>query len=315
MGRGHKIISVLWDYAVLSFGTLLYCLAWTSFLIPNNIASGGLTGACTILQFATGIPVSTSFIIANVFLLALGFLILGNAFGWKTIYAILLSTVLLRCLPELDCLLALPDHPLYVSERLLIPIIGGLVEAVGISLIFKKGGSTGGTDILALIVNKFWPISPGKTYMMADLMIIATILLLPGRGLEDMLYGYITMVTFSLALDALIIGGKSTMQVLVFSNKSGRIADHIIHEMNRGVTALKSVGWFTKEEKDVLLIIIRKTQLHELTKCIKALDKNAFVSISQASSVYGEGFEEIKAGIDRKAGRRKAVPSSRTEEN
>lgn len=303
MVSAKKIGSVIWDYSVLSVGTLLYCLAWTSFLIPNGIASGGLTGACTILNFATGIPVSTSFIIANVFLLTMGFLILGNAFGFKTIYAIGLSTVLLRYLPEFDMLLATPDNPfLYVGDdnRILIPVIGGLMEALGISMIFKRGGSTGGTDVIALIMNKFWPISPGKVYMFLDFVIIATILLLPGKAVKDLLYGYITMFVFSFSLDALIMGTKSSMQVLVFSNKNEEMADYILKRMNRGVTALKAVGGYSREEKNILLIIIRKTQLHDLTKAIKKIDKDAFVSISQASDVYGRGFDEIKTGIDKK---------------
>ncbi len=304
MLSAKKISSVLWDYCVLSIGTLLYCLAWTSFLIPNGIASGGLTGACTILNFATGIPVSTSFIIANVFLLLMGFLILGNAFGFKTIYAIGLSTVLLRYLPECHMLLATPDNPfLYVGDnnRILIPVIGGLMEAIGISMIFKKGGSTGGTDVIALIVNKFWPVSPGKVYMFLDLIIIATILLLPNMTVKDLLFGYITMFVFSFSLDALIMGTKTSMQVLIFTDKEPEMSHYILNRMNRGVTVLKAIGGYSREEKNVLLIIIRKTQLHDLTKVIKKIDKDAFVSISQASDVYGRGFEEIKTGIDKKS--------------
>jgi len=271
-------------------------------MIPNNIASGGLTGMCTILQFATngGIPVAYSFIIANVILLIIAFIVLGKGVGFKTIYCILLSTLFFEFLPRFAFLESIPGQPLYISENVLVPIIGGLMEAVGIGFILHYGGSTGGTDIIALIVNKFWPVSLGKAYFYMDIFIIASILLIPGKTVQDMVYGYIAMITFSLMVDFVLLGRKSTVQVLIFSQKYDRIADYIIEKMDRGVTVLKSVGWYTKQEKDVLLVLVRKTQLSSLTKVVKEIDKNAFVSVSPASSVYGEGFEEIKAGVSKK---------------
>jgi uncharacterized membrane-anchored protein YitT (DUF2179 family) len=277
-------------------------MAWDSFMIPNNIASGGLTGACTILQFATAgrIPVPYSFVIANSILLLLGSLALGKGFGFKTIYAIALSTVLFKILPNFDFLKSIPGEFLYVDEKVLIPVIGGLLEAVGIGFIFKKGGSTGGTDIIALLINKFWPVSPGQVYLCTDLFIIASILLVPGKTVQDMIYGYISMITFSLMVDYVLLGSKSSVQILVFSQKYSEIADYIINNMDRGVTAINAVGWYTKESKKVLLILVRKSQLPMLSKAIKDIDHNAFVSVSPASGVYGEGFEEIKTGIHRK---------------
>ena len=290
------------EYLILSFGTLIYCMAWVCFMIPNNIASGGLTGMCTILQFATngGIPVAYSFIVANVILLIIAFIVLGKGVGFKTIYCILLSTLFFEFLPRFAFLESIPGQPLYISEKVLVPIIGGLMEAVGIGFILHYGGSTGGTDIIALIVNKFWPVSLGKAYFYMDIFIIASILLIPGKTVQDMVYGYIAMITFSLMVDFVLLGRKSTVQVLIFSQKYDRIADYIIEKMDRGVTVLKSVGWYTKQEKDVLLVLVRKTQLSSLTKVVKEIDKNAFVSVSPASSVYGEGFEEIKAGVSKK---------------
>ena len=297
-----KSITCFKEYLILSFGTLIYCMAWVCFMIPNNIASGGLTGMCTILQFATngGILVAYSFIIANVILLIIAFIVLGKGVGFKTIYCILLSTLFFEFLPRFAFLESIPGQPLYISEKVLVPIIGGLMEAVGIGFILHYGGSTGGTDIIALIVNKFWPVSLGKAYFYMDIFIIASILLIPGKTVQDMVYGYIAMITFSLMVDFVLLGRKSTVQVLIFSQKYDRIADYIIEKMDRGVTVLKSVGWYTKQEKDVLLVLVRKTQLSSLTKVVKEIDKNAFVSVSPASSVYGEGFEEIKAGVSKK---------------
>ena len=298
----NKYLSVLWDYLIVTIGTFFYCIAWDCFLIPNNIASGGLTGACTIIQFATGglIPLSYSFFVLNVFLLITGAIVLGKGFGIKTVYAVLLSTVLFRILPTFDFIQAVPGNFLYVDNRLLIPIMGGIIEAVGLGLILQRGGSTGGTDVIVMIINKFWPVSPGKVYLYSDLVIIASILLIPDKTFEDMIYGYVAMVTFSFMVDFVLLGGKSTLQVMVFSEKYEQIADYIIDKMDRGVTALKAVGWYTRKDRNVLLILVRKSQLHDLCKAIKELDEKAFVSVSPASSVYGEGFDELKAGISRR---------------
>lgn len=297
-----RVLPHIWDYIVITFGTLLYCLAWDSFMIPNNISSGGLTGACTILQYATlgAIPMSWSFFVLNVLLLITGFIVLGKGFGIKTVYVVLLSSVLFEILPEYDFLKAIPGNFLYIDNRLLVPIVGGILESIGIGLIIMRGGSTGGTDIAVLIVNKFWPVSPGKVYLYSDLVIIASVLLVPGKGFEDMIFGYIAMITFSFMLDFVLLGNKTTFQVMVFSEKYEEIADFIIKRLDRGVTALKAVGWYTRNDKNVLLILVRKPQIRELTKAIKEIDSKAFVSVSPATSVYGEGFDEIKTGIGNK---------------
>lgn len=296
------IRSVVWDYIIITVGALLYVVAWTSFLIPNGIASGGLTGACTIIEMATRglIPVGWSFPALNALLIIIATLILGKGFGFRTIYAILVSTLLFDVMPKVDVLLSLPGHLLYLDEKILVPVIGGIVEAIGIGLILSRGGSTGGTDIFAMIINKFWPVSPGQVYLYFDLFIIASVLLIPGKTFQDMMYGYLAMISFSLVVDYVLLGRKSSVQVLIFSEKFTDIADFIIHEMDRGVTAINAVGWYTQSEKKVLLVLARKSQLHEITKAVKGVDPKAFMSVSPASDVYGEGFEEIKTGIDRK---------------
>ena len=297
---GKKILDIVLDYVVISLGALVFCMAWDCFMIPNGIAGGGLTGLCTIIQFATGLPLFISYIILNAILLGLAFLVLGDGFGFKTIFCIGMTTLLFEVLPHFEFLQALPGRPLYISEKILIPVIGGLIEAIGISWIFRRGGSTGGTDIIALILNKFWPVSPGKVYVVIDLFIIASVLLIPGKTLQDMVYGYIAMLSFSFFLDYLLLGSKATVQIMVFSRNYAEIADHITHKLNRGVTAINSVGWYTQNDSKILLIVARKTQLSGLTKAIKSIDPKAFVSVCSATGVYGEGFEEMKTGFERK---------------
>ena len=298
--KTSKALNVLWDYFLMTLGTLVFVMAWTSFLQPNNLASGGLTGFATILDYATQgkIPMDITYALLNVLLLVAGFLFLGKTFGFKTIYVIALSSFLFWLLPTYFPNLEVVDPEL---DKIMIVLIGGAMESVGIGLILLRGGSTGGTDIVAMILNKYWPISPGKVYLYSDVFIIASLLLIPteqGGGLVNMIYAYVVMLTFSFGVDYVLLGNKSSVQLLVFSKKYKEIADHIIYDVKRGVTALQSVGWFSQQESKVLLIILRKYQMNEVINEIKRIDKDAFVSVSSANSVYGEGFEEIKTGID-----------------
>lgn len=301
MPNSKKIFSGIYDYLVLTVATFIYCMAWSSFMIPHDIASGGLVGACTIIQFATfgAIPVSLSFVVLNTFLLLTGFLILGKGFGVKTIFVLVATTLFFDMIPEFPWLTSVAGQPLFISDKILVSVVGGILEAVGINIIFQKGGSTGGTDVIALVLNKFWPVTPGKVYLFTDLFIIASVLLVPGKTVQDMLYGYVAMFTFSLTLDNLMLGRTSSVQVMIFSDKSREIADYLVTRLDKGVTAIKSMGWYSKKDKDVLLVVTRKYSLSSLTKVIKNIDRRAFVTITPTNSVYGEGFEEIKAGLDK----------------
>ena len=290
--KAKNVFSVIWDYILLSLGTLLYCMGWTSFLIPNGIASGGLTGLCTILQFGTGIPIGWSFPILNTLLLIVGVIFLGKAFGFKTIYVIALSSVLFEILPHFP-VLEVTDIP----DKIMVALIGGAMESIGIGLTILRGGSTGGTDIIAMVVNKYWPVSPGRVYLITDLFIISLMLLVPDKGIVVMIYGFVVMIVFSFGVEYVLLGNKSSVQILVFSPKYQEIADHIINNVHRGVTALQSVGWYSQAESKVLLIISRKHQMNEVINEIMKIDKKAFISVSSANSVYGEGFEEIKTGL------------------
>ncbi|MBE6250206.1 MAG: YitT family protein [Bacteroidales bacterium] len=299
----NKILSVVWDYFLITVGALIYCLAWTSFLQPNELASGGLTGLCTIVQYATNgvVPIGLTFPIINAFLLIMAFLILGKSFGFKTIYVIGLSSLLFAVLPRFNGVEFPLNLEVLMDNKLMVCIVGAFLESVGIGMVLLRGGSTGGTDIVAMIINKYWPLSPGKVYLYSDIFIVASLLFLPvsqGGGVENMIYAYVVMIGFSFGVDYVLLGGKSSVQLLVFSPQYQQIADHIIYDVQRGVTALQSIGWYSQKESKVLLIILRKQQMNEVIKEIKRIDKNAFISVSTANSVYGEGFEEIKTGID-----------------
>ena len=286
-----NLTSLIWDYILITLGVFLYTMAWSWMMIPNGIASGGLTGAATILNFATGIPVYLSFTVINVLLIIAGVLVLGKGFGFKTLYAIGLSSLFLGILSKMDTMY------LFFDNKLLLVVVAGVLESIGIAIILDRGGSTGGTDIVALIINKFWPISLGRVFLVADLFIIASVLLVDGKTIEDMVYGYVAMLVFSIMVDWITLGRKSTWQIMVFSDKYKEIADSVINDLKRGVTALDAQGWYSGENKKVLLIMVRKPELHNITKAVKSIDPKAFMTVSAASTVYGEGFDEMKTGV------------------
>ena len=294
-----KVFGQIRDMFWLTVACFIFAFAWEGFMIPNGLSAGGMMGLCTVLQYATGgvIQAQYSYIVVNALLIVIAMWVMGIGFGFKTIYSIVVSTLAMQLLGGMEFLHCLPGQFFYVRETLLIPVIAGVLEGVGIGMVIRYGGSTGGTDIIALMINKYWPVSLSKAFVIMDFFIIALILLLPGKTFADMIYGVVEIVLFSSVLDTVVAGQKSSYQLLVFSDQYQKIADHIINDLERGVTVLKAQGWYTKLDKNVLLILISKKELPNLMKEIKKTDPRAFMSVSPTSSVYGEGFEEIKAGI------------------
>lgn len=289
----RKILKTVWDYVVITLACMFYCSAWTQVFMPNGIASGGITGLCTIIQYGTGFPMYISYGIINALLLVLAFLILGRTFGIRTIYAMAAITLFMDILPMLD----LPVLVLKEGNGLLVPVIASLMEAFSIAIMINYGSSSGGTDIIALILNKYLPVSLGQVYVATDLVIIASIMLIPGKTIDDMLYGYLAVIVFSLGLDYLMLGRKSSVQMIVFSDHYAEIADYINKKLDRGVTALNAIGWYSQKDKKVLLILVRRSEMPQITDKIKKVDPRAFVAVTPVSSVYGEGFEEIKTSL------------------
>ena len=259
-------------------------------------------GLCTVIQYATGgaIPASISYIVINAVLILAAVLLMGIGFGFKTIYCIALSSLAMSLISATPALHCVEGQFFYVRETLVIPVLAGILEATGIGLILRYGGSTGGTDIVALMVNKYWPVSLSKVFFISDLVIICLILFLPDKSFADMIYGLIEIVIFTMFIDTVVGGRRSSYQLLVFSDKYEEIADHIINNMDRGVTLLKAQGWYTKRDKNVLLILLAQKQFPALSKVIKDLDPKAFISVTNTHNVYGEGFDEIKTGLIKK---------------
>ena len=259
-------------------------------------------GLCTVLQYATGgmIPASVSYIVINGLLILAAVLLMGIGFGFKTIYCIAISSLAMSLISATPALHCIPGEFFYVRETLVIPVLAGVLEATGIGLILRYGGSTGGTDIVALMVNKYWPVSLSKVFFYSDFVVICLILFLPEKSFADMIYGLIEIVVFTMFIDTIVGGRRSSYQILVFSDKYQEIANHIINNMDRGVTLLKAQGWYTKKDKNVLLILISQKQFPSLSKVIKDLDPKAFISVTNTHNVYGEGFDEMKTGLIKK---------------
>ena len=294
-----KTLTLLKEYLIITLACFFFGFAWEGFMIPNGMSAGGMMGLCTIIQYATGgvIQAQYSYLAINALLIIVAVLAMGIGFGFKTIYCIVMSSLVMQLLGSLEFLHCVPGEFFFVRETVLIPIIAGVFEAAGIGLVLRYGGSTGGTDIIALMVNKYWPVSLSTAFLISDLTVCAMLLFLPEKNFSDMCYGLEELVTFSLMIDMVVGGKKSSYQLLIFSEKFSQIADYVTKEMDRGVTVLKAQGWFTKKDKDVLLVIINKKQLPELSRIVKETDPKAFMSVSPTGSVYGEGFEEIKAGV------------------
>lgn len=292
------------EYALVTVGVISYALGWSIFLLPNNLIGGGVSGFASILYYATGMPMGVTYFILNVLLLIIGTKILGTGFGGKTIYAIFMTSFMLSIMPKIIPLDFIHEFALS-NGKLICTFLGGIIAGFGIGLSISQGGSTGGTDIVALVWCKFKPASPGRVILIIDVGIILSSLLFPSytetgellpftEKLAVVVYGLIQVVVSGYAIDMYISGSKQSVQAFIFTKKSAEMADAIAFDMKRGVTMISAKGWYSKEDKDVLMVVTRKTDLNLLLRYVKSIDPDAFLSVSSVMGVYGQGFDTIK---------------------
>ena len=285
----------------------MYVLGWTLFLIPNNLVGGGVTGLSSILQYATHgvINAGWSYGVINILLLIVALRLLGKSFGSKTIFAFVLASVGLSFLQKIIPQGIIQSLALE-NGKLMSTIMGGMLAGAGIGMTMSQGGSTGGTDIIALVVNKYRNVSPGRMILWIDVAIILSSLFFPSympdgslMGWSDkittVVYGFILVVVNSTVLDLYISGSRQSVQLFVLSDRFAEIADAVTNDLHKGVTVLDGEGWYTKQSRKVLMIITRKTELNIILRYIKSIDSNAFLSVSSVTGVYGKGFDTIKA--------------------
>ncbi|MCQ2173710.1 MAG: YitT family protein [Bacteroidales bacterium] len=306
MGTERKIFTLVKEYLFITFGVIMFALGWTVFLMPNNLIGGGVTGIGSIVQYATGgaVKIGYVFFVLNLGLLVLALSTLGKNFGAKTVYAILLDSIALVLLPEL--IPAEFTQSIAVDNgKLMSTIMGGIVVGTGIGITFNSGGSSGGTDIIALVVNKYRGVSPGRMILAIDVIIMVSSLFFPSytpsgtllpftEKLVTVVYGLILTTITSTVIDLVMEGSKKSVQLFILSSKYEQIADAITKDFHRGVTALSGQGWYTRSGTQVLMVLIPKKDLPQLLRCIKNIDSDAFLSISSVSGVYGKGFDTIR---------------------
>lgn len=296
--RIKRVLTVLKEYIIITLGLLCYTAGWCIFIIPHEMVGGGVSGIGALIYYATGFPVSYSYFIINFVLLLIALKVLGKGFGFKTVFAIVMASLFFKILPDI-----IPqsfiDEIAISNGKLMSAIIGGAISGVGITLTFSQGGSTGGTDIIALMITKYRNVSPGKIILYLDIIIIASSLLLPndlnmGAKFANVVYGYMVTGLCASTLDLLLSGMKQSIQMFIFSKNYAAIADRISNELRRGVTVLDGQGWFSKQNGKVLLVIAKKTDMNFLYRIVKEEDKDAFMSEGSVRGVYGQGFDQIK---------------------
>ncbi len=280
-------MKILKEYTIITFGLFVMALGWTAFLIPNKILGGGVSGIATVIFWGTGLPVGVSVFAINAVLILFALKILGTGFGMKTIYSIFV-------LSGFFALLQYYIREPFVTDRFMASVVGAVMSGSSMGLIFTQGGSTGGTDIIAMIVNKYRNISPGKIILFLDVFIISSSYLLPDIHIETLVYGFVVMAVASYVIDLIITGNKQSVQLFIFSKKASAIADRIGNETGRGVTFIKGVGWYTKSENDILMIIVKRMEYQEVFRIVKQEDPDAFVSLSSVMGVFGKGFDTMR---------------------
>lgn len=287
-------------YFIITLGLLAYVLGWVVFLLPQHLVGGGVTGISSILLYTFGIPVSVSFFVINTILLLIAIRVLGKAFGAKTVYAIIVTSLFFQFVPQV-----IPED--FIQEiaisngKVVCAIFGGVLSGLGIGLAFTQGGSSGGTDIVALMVAKYRNVAPGRVILYMDLVIIACSLLVPptegetwGMRFATVLYGYMLVASCSSIIDIVVSGSRQSMQLFIFSKKYDKIADEIT-KLGRGVSVISSQGWYTKNESKMLIVIIHKHEISKVQSLIKEIDNEAFIAISSVTGVYGQGFQPLSA--------------------
>jgi uncharacterized membrane-anchored protein YitT (DUF2179 family) len=281
-----NILREIKAYAVITIGLLVMTIGWTAFLIPNEILGGGVTGVATLIFWASGLPVGVTIFAVNALLLVLAIRVLGFGFGVKTIFSVVV-------LSGLFSVLQYYIREPFVTDRFMAAIIGGIMSGAGVGIVFTQGGSTGGTDIVAMLINKYRNISPGKIILLLDVFIISSSFIL-FRSIETLVHGFVVMAVASYVIDLILTGNKQSVQLFIFSRKASEIADRIGTETGRGVTFIRGTGWYTKTESDILLIIVRRNESPQIFRIIKQIDPDAFMSLNNVMGVYGKGFDVIK---------------------
>ncbi len=282
----NKIWRTSKDYIFITFGMALFAFGFTAFILPEKVVIGGLAGIGTIVYFLTGIPVAITQYAINLALLAIAYKIVGKRFVIGTIYGATVISLFIGLF-----------QPLFASgftdEPFMNIVIGGTLCGLGIGMTFVHNGSSGGTDIIAAMVSKHSNVTIGRTMLYTDVIIISSSFLL-FHNIDKVVYGFVVLFLVSYMADMVVNTNRQAVQFTIFSKKWEEIATAIHNEANRGCTVLTGMGWYSKSEVKMLIVMCRKIESVTIGRIIKSIDADAFVTQANVNGVYGKGFDELK---------------------
>ena len=278
-------------------GTVIYTVGYTTFLLPYKIVSGGVSGISTVIYYMSGFPAGSTYLLINVALLLMAMRILGWRYLVRTIIVTLLISVGIDLMQAQLTETAADGTQALMhilgEQKFMACVIGAFLEGLGLATIFLAGGSTGGTDIIASAINKYWNISLGRLLLMLDIIIIGSSYVI-SHNIETMVVGYLAMFISTNFLDYVINSARQSVQFIIISEHYEEIAQEVNTRLERGVTVLAGEGFYSKEKRQVLLILAKRYESRSIFQLIKRIDPKAFVSMSNVEGVFGEGFDTIK---------------------
>ena len=274
------------DYFFITFGMALYALGFCGFILPEKVVIGGLAGIGTIVYFTTGIPVAITQYALNLILLAIAYKVVGKRFVLGTIYGATMISVFVGIFQPLF-------SEGFTQEPFLNVVIGGICAGMGVGIAFTHNGSSGGTDIVAAMVSKYTNVSIGRMMLYTDVIVISSSFFL-FHQIDKVVYGYVVLILASYVADMVINTNRQAVQFTVFSQKWEEIATAINNEAKRGCTVFTGMGWYSKQEVKMLLVMCRKIESVTISRTIKSIDPDAFTTQCNVNGVYGKGFDDLK---------------------
>lgn len=284
--RGIDLWRSAKDYFFIILGVSIYAFGFAAFILPQDVIIGGVAGLSTILYFTLGIPVAVANYGLNLILLAIAYKVVGKQFVLGTIFGATMISVMMG--------IAIPlCKNMFHLDPFLSCVIGGILAGTGIGVAFVHNGSTGGTDIVAAMVAKYTNVTIGRTMIYVDMCIISSSFLIFHK-VDNVIYGFIVLFMSSYMADLMINSNRQAVQFTIFSNKWREIATAINNEAKRGCTVINGMGWYSKQEVKVLLVMCRKIESVTIFRIIKSIDKEAFITQANVNGVYGQGFDQMK---------------------
>lgn len=290
----NRFFAGIKEYFLMTVGMFLYAFGWIGCILPADGMGGGAAGLSLVLcmfvehLFGWQVSIGTMVFMINALLLLVAGFIVGWKFGVKTVFSIIMISVAMNFWESV-----LPPEGLFSGlENILQVILGGILAGSGVAICFMQGGSTGGVDIVAMIINKYRTVRYGNIVMCSDFIIIGSSLLV-GKTLTTVVYGYILTAVFGYTVDMIMSGNQQSNQIFIMSRKYDEITKAILEVAHRGVTLLDGMGGYTREEMTVVVVVCRKRETSDVLKVVKSVDPTAFMSIGSVAGVYGQGFQSL----------------------